>query len=402
MSPIVHAHADAVVVGGGVIGAAIAHQLALAGLGRIVLCDQGRVNAQGATSRSGGLLRLHHTAVADTRLAARSLPVFEQWADVIGGDCGYRRTGFVMIVGENHVEDLRQNAAATTEAAGHRRVEVVDPAELKEIYPGLSTENIALAAYEPEGGYADPMAASAALLSAAYRLGVSPSEGIRAMKVLEHAGVVTGVLTSIGRIDSPLVVLAGGAWGSGPAEYLGVHIPVTARRIGLAQAELPGAGRRGSKASVPTCIDDTTGSYFRPDGLDRFYFGVPSKPDTELGRDVEPLTQAELEAAINAIAVRVPAAATAPLAGTRSGLDGYTPDKRPVVGAAGPDGLYLALGFSGGGFKTAPAVAELAAKEILEGGAVPGKAVQELLEPYRPQRFLAGRPVRSEAPYDHM
>ncbi len=64
MSPIVHAHADAIVVGGGVIGAAIAHQLALAGIGRIVLCDQGRVNAQGATSRSGGLLRLHHTAVA--------------------------------------------------------------------------------------------------------------------------------------------------------------------------------------------------------------------------------------------------------------------------------------------------------------------------------------------------
>ncbi|MEF2528235.1 hypothetical protein V3664_22430 [Streptomyces sp. CS62] len=131
---------------------------------------------------------------------------------------------------------------------------------------------------------------------------MSPSEGIRAVKVLERAGTVTGVLTSIGRIDSPLVVLAGGAWGSAPAEYLGIHIPVTARRIGLAQAELPGAGRRGAAASVPTCIDDTTGSYFRPDGLDRFYFGVPSKPDTELGRDVEPLTEAELEAAIAAVA----------------------------------------------------------------------------------------------------
>ncbi|MEV0988228.1 FAD-binding oxidoreductase [Streptomyces sp. NPDC049949] len=402
MSPIVHAHADAIVVGGGVIGAAIAHQLALAGIGRIVLCDQGRVNAQGATSRSGGLLRLHHTAAADTRLAARSLPVFEQWSDVIGGDCGYRRTGFVMIVGEDHADDLRHNAAASSDAAGYRRVEVIDAAELKEIYPGLRTEGVALAAYEPEGGYADPMAASASLLTAAYRLGVSPSEGIRAMKVLETAGTVTGVLTSIGRIDAPLVVLAGGAWGSAPAEHLGIHIPVTARRIGLAQAELPGAGRRGSAASVPTCIDDTTGSYFRPDGLNRFYFGVPSKPDTELGRDVEPLTEAELESAIAAIAGRVPAAATAPLAGTRSGLDGYTPDKRPVVGAAGPDGLYLALGFSGGGFKLAPAVAELAAKEIVEGGAVPGKAVQELLEPYRPQRFLAGRPIRPEAPYDHM
>ncbi|MEF2528236.1 FAD-dependent oxidoreductase [Streptomyces sp. CS62] len=137
MSPVVHAHADAVVVGGGVIGAAIAHRLALAGLGRIVLCDQGRVSAQGATSRSGGLLRLHHTSVADTRLAARSLPVFEQWADVIGGDCGYRRTGFVMIVGEGHADGLRQNAAAASDAAGYRRTEVVDAAELKALYPGF-------------------------------------------------------------------------------------------------------------------------------------------------------------------------------------------------------------------------------------------------------------------------
>ncbi|WP_037911296.1 NAD(P)/FAD-dependent oxidoreductase [Actinacidiphila yeochonensis] len=402
MSPVAHAHADAVVVGGGVIGAAIAHQLALAGIGRIVLCDQGRVNAQGATSRSGGLLRLHHTASADTRLAARSLPVFEQWADIIGGDCGYRRTGFVMIVGEERADALRTNAAVAAAAAGYRRVEVVERAELREIYPGLRTEGVGLAAYEPEGGYADPMAASAALLTAAYRLGVSPAEGIRAVKVLEHEGSVTGVLTSVGRIDSPLVVLAGGAWGSAPVEYLGLHIPVTARRIGLAQAELRGAGRRGHRASVPTCIDDTTGSYFRPDGLDRFYFGVPSKPDTELGRDVEPLSESELESAIAAISHRVPAAAEAPLVGTRSGVDGYTPDKRPVVGAAGPDGLYLAIGFSGGGFKLAPAVAELAALEILEGGAVPGKAEQELLNPYRPQRFLAGHPIRPEAPYDHM
>lgn len=122
------------------------------------------------------------------------------------------------------------------------------------------------------------MAASASLLTAAYRLGVSPSEGIRAMKVLETAGTVTGVLTSIGRIDAPLVVLAGGAWGSAPAEHLGIHIPVTARRIGLAQAELPGAGRRGSAASVPTCIDDTTGSYFRPDGSTASTSASPASP----------------------------------------------------------------------------------------------------------------------------
>ncbi len=394
--------ADVVVIGGGVIGAAVAYHLALSGAGRIVLCDQGRTAAQGATSRSGGLLRLHHTASPDTRLTALSLPVFEQWNEIVGGDCGYRRTGFLMLVGEQHADALRENADRAGAAAGYRRAEVVDAAEVRALYPGLSTEGVGAAAYEPEGGYADPAATAGALFAAARRLGVSASEGVRAERVVEKGGVVTGVQTSIGLIESPIVVLASGAWGSSPAAHLGIQIPVTARRIGLAQAELPGAGGRGTPVSVPTCIDDTTGSYFRPEGLNRFFFGVPSNPDVELDHDVAPLTPQEVDAAVEAVSRRVPAAATAPLVGTRSGLDGYTPDKRPVVGPAGPEGLYLALGFSGGGFKLAPAVAELAAKEITEGLAVIGKGVQELLEPYRPQRFLNGRPIVPEAPYDHM
>ncbi|WP_328880966.1 NAD(P)/FAD-dependent oxidoreductase [Streptomyces sp. NBC_00299] len=394
--------ADAVVIGGGVIGAAIAYHLGLSGLGRVVLCDQGRTAAQGATSRSGGLLRLHHTASPDIALTARSLPVFENWAEVIGGDCGYRRTGFVMLVGEQHTDALRENCERVGAFAGHRRSEVIGTDDVRTLYPGLSVEGVGAAAYEPEGGYADPAATAGALFTAARRLGVSPSEGVRAERVVERSGAVTGVQTSIGLIESPLVILASGAWGSAPAAHLGIQIPVIARRIGLAQASLPGAGRRGSPVSVPTCVDDTTGGYFRPEGLDRFYFGVPSNPDVRLDHDVAPLTPQEVDAAVAAISRRVPAAAKAPLVGTRSGLDGYTPDRRPVVGAAGPEGLYLALGFSGGGFKLAPAVAELAVREITEGGAVIGKAAQELLEPYRPQRFLGGRPIVPEAPYDHM
>jgi sarcosine oxidase subunit beta len=396
-------HADAVVVGGGVIGVAIAHSLARAGgLGRIVLYDQGRVAVQGATSRSGGLLRLHHTARCDTHLAARSLPVFEQWDDVVGGDCGYRRTGFVMLVGEAHAERLRANAEASVDAAGAGSVELLDTAELASLYPRLSTDGVAAAAYEPAGGYADPVAAALSLLAAARRLGVEVSEGIRVDRIVERHGTVAGVETSVGRIEAPLVVLAGGAWGSAPAAHLGVQIPVTPRRIGIAQKRLPGAGVPGSGTQLPTCIDDTTGIYFRPDGEDRFFFGVASNPDMELGRDVEPLTAAEVTAAAAAVGRRIPAAATAPLTGARSGFDGYTPDKRPVVGPAGPEGLYLALGFSGGGFKLAPAVAELAAVEITEGGAAAGKSAQELLEPFRPHRFLSGTPVVPEAAYDHM
>ncbi|MBP0460432.1 NAD(P)/FAD-dependent oxidoreductase [Streptomyces montanisoli] len=399
------ATADAIVVGGGVVGAAIAHRLAEAGLGRVVLCEQARVAAHGATSRSGGLVRLHHTVHSDTVLTARSLPVFEQWADIVGGDCGYRRTGFLQLVGEQYAGALAVHTAAAASAAGPRRAEVIDPAEAARLYPGLALDGVAAAAFEPDGGYADPVRAATAWAVAARRLGAEVYEGVRVHEVRTTGGGerVDGVESTAGRIAAPLVVLAGGAWGSAPAERLGVHVPVVPRRIGLAQAHLPGAGRPGSPGSVPTCIDDTTGGYFRPDGTDRFFFGVPSHPDVELGRDVAPLSDGELSAALATVARRVPAAAAAPLTGTRAGLDGYTPDKRPVIGPAGPDGLYLALGFSGGGFKMSPAVAELAAVEILDGQAVAGKAEQPLLAPYRLGRFTGGgRGIRPEAPYAHM
>jgi glycine/D-amino acid oxidase-like deaminating enzyme len=395
-------HADVVIVGGGMAGAAMAHSLARLGIGRVVLLEQGRVASQGATSRSGGLLRLHHTARCDTDLAARSLPVFAQWGDAVGGDCGYRRTGFVMLVGEEHSERLRTNQAAATAATGATSMEILTLDELRLLYPGLSTDGIGAVAYEPEGGYADPAAATLTLAAAARRLGARIHEGVRVRKVLERHGAVTGVETSLGRVEAPLVVLAGGAWGAAPASHLGVEIPVVPRRIGLGQVAVTGVGIPGSASAVPTCIDDTTGSYFRPDGQDMLFFGVPSDPDMELGRDPQPLTSREVDAAVANVGRRIPAVTTAPLTGSRSGFDGYTPDKRPVIGPAGPEGLYLAFGFSGGGFKLAPAVAELAAEEITESGARIGRSPRELLEPYRPQRFLLGRPVVPEAPYDHM
>ncbi|MFD4996667.1 NAD(P)/FAD-dependent oxidoreductase [Streptomyces buecherae] len=394
--------ADAVIVGGGVIGAAIAYHLALAGLERVVVCEQSRIASQGATARSGGLLRLHHTTACDTRLTALSLPTFEQWGEVIGGDCGYRRTGFAMLVGEEHVAALRVNTAVAAEALSYERVEVIDPDQAGTLFPGLDLAGVAAVAYEPSGGYADPAATATSLIAAARRIGVSEAEGTRVVRVLEREGAVTGVETSAGRIEAPLVVLTSGAWGAESAAHLGVEVPVVPRRIGLAQVALPGAGRRGSDNQLPTCIDDTIGSYFRPGGTDRFFFGVQSHPDVDLEQGAAPLTGDEVNAAVAAVSRRVPAVTSAPLVGTRAGYDGYTPDKRPVIGPAGPDGLYLALGFSGGGFKLAPAVAELAAREISEGEAVIGKAGEPLLEPYRPQRFANGNLITPEAPYAHI
>ena len=76
------------------------------------------------------------------------------------------------------------------------------------------------------------------------------------------------------------------------------------------------------------------------------------------------------------------------------GQDGITPDERPILGPAGPDGFYLACGFSGTGFKTAPAIGASLAEWILDG-----RPATVDITPYDSRRFAEGRPLVGEHPY---
>jgi len=376
---------DAVIVGGGIIGAGIAFALARRGMRDILVCEQGRVPGLGATTRSGGLVRMHHTARCEIDLAAAGLRTFQRWAEVVGGDCGYRPTGFAVLTDPRHEDSVDANVAAVVGAGG--RSYRLTPARLAELHPALRVDGSVIVAYEPDGGYVDPATATTALLAAS---GVRVYEGVGVEAVITDGDRVSGVQTTFGPVSADSVILAGGAWTAKLAGSAGIDAPVTPRRIGIARAATGlGAGA--------TCvvIDDTTGAYFRPAEAGSVYFGVPSAPDVDPHSHPAPLTEQEITAAVAVTSGRMPALAGAPVEGARAGLDGYTPDKRPIIGPAGPDGCYLAVGFSGGGVKMAPAVGELVAAEVTGAGA------QELLEPFRLDRFPAA-PIISEHPYDRI
>ena len=99
--------ADAVVIGGGVNGASVAHALAARGL-RAVLVEQGAM-ANGASGRSSALVRMHYTNEWDARLAWASFPVFKHWDEVMGGPPVFTHTGFVNVVGPEDAAALRHN-----------------------------------------------------------------------------------------------------------------------------------------------------------------------------------------------------------------------------------------------------------------------------------------------------
>ena len=97
------------------------------------------------------------------------------------------------------------------------------------------------------------------------------------------------------------------------------------------------------------------------------------------------------------VCARVPWMEAGTFRTAHGGQDGITPDQRPILGPAGPDGFYLACGFSGTGFKTAPAVGACMAELILDGGR---RTVD--ISGYALRRFGEGRPLTGEHPYGHL
>ncbi len=378
---------DVIVVGAGVVGASAAFHLAERGLETLVLDREGP--AAGSTARSGALVRAHYPTALEADLAWESIAnYFEPWGDRVGGGCGFTRTGFAYLVAEENVEALRFNADLQRSVGVE--TELLDPEELRELEPALRTEGVALAAFEPRGGYADPTATAVGFLRAAQALGAR-FERRRATELLDGGDRIRGVLTDEGPLEADVVVLAAGAWSVQLAGSIGLDLPIHPARVRVALFERP--------YSLPThltVIDTTEGFYARPaaeratlvgsrDSLE--WVDDPDAPTPEPGGDF-------VADASRRLALRLPALQDAPYISGRSGILDMTPDGRPLLGPAGQEGLFLATGWSGTGFKKAPAVGAEVARWISDGE--PGRSA---MWDYRLTRFEEGDLVLGEHEY---
>jgi sarcosine oxidase subunit beta len=385
--------ADVVVVGAGVQGASLAFHLARRGA-RVLVVERTAVGA-GATGRSSGFVRMHYDLELESRLAWASYPYFTDWAARVGeGDPGFVRTGFLQLVPAEVADALRANVA-TQQRIGIT-TDVVTAADVERLVPGIVTEDIDVAAYEPLSGYADPTGTAAGFLGAARRSGARFVNGSRVSDVALEGDRVVGVDTDRGRLGAPIVVLAGGAWSGELAATAGVAIPVSAWRHDTAYFGLPD----GRVADMPIVIDHAREVYFRPEGRELLLVGLEAgnviggSPD----RPMEALTGATVEEMIERVCRRLPWMADGTFRTAHGGQDGITPDQRAIlgpVGPAGPDGLWLACGFSGTGFKTAPAIGASLTEWILDG-----RPETVDITPFALSRFAEGRLLVGEHPYE--
>jgi sarcosine oxidase subunit beta len=379
--------ADAVIVGAGVHGASLAFHLAEAGL-RPLVVERGTA-AGGATGRSSGLVRMHYDVEADARLAWISHGYFASWAERVGGDCGFVRTGFVQMVPPNETAALRANVAMQQAIGIDTRLISAD--EVLAHLPGAVVDDVEVAAWEPQSGYADPTMTTSSLLAAAQARGARLMTRCTATSVRTEGDRVVGIDTSRGPIDAPIVVNAAGAWAAPLAASVGLELPIQVWRHDVAYLRRP-----DGMGSHPVIIDFSNSMYARPEGehltLVALEDGNPlgGSPDAP----VDAAAPGFLEKAAARLVKRLPDMDAAGLHSAHSGQDGITPDMHPIIGPAGPEGFYLDTGFSGTGFKIAPAVGAALAQLITEGTS---RDVD--LGIYRLSRFVEDALIAGEHPY---
>jgi sarcosine oxidase subunit beta len=351
-----------------------------------VIVVERRTIAAGASGKTGALLRQHYTNVPEATLAHLSLQVFANWDDAVGGDCGFTRTGSIITVATSgpdaaNVERMRRVVAMQNRVGIRSRVISAD--ELFELQPFTHVDDIAVAAYEPESGYVDAVAATRRMAEAALRGGARVAEGRMVTSIRVMGDRVVGVETDAGQIEAGAVVCAAGAWSVPLLAAVGVDVPIEAQRVQVVVLSRP---LPMPADGTMTYVDTAAGFFCRNWGPNRTLAGVGGG---ELHDVVDPFNWDERQdpdfapLAIATISRRMPAMAQAtPLYG-HAGLYDMTPDTHPILGGVdGIDGLFLMLGFSGAGFKKGPAVGQCLAELLVHG-----RATTVDLTPFRLSRF---------------
>ncbi len=381
--------ADILIIGGGVMGASIAHSLARQGGSgnRVVLLER-QALCTGTTGRSGAIVRQHYSNDFTIRMARDSLHIFQQFDDLVGGDCGFLTTGLLVMSGQQGADALRANVLLQQEQGVNTRL--ITAAEISEVAPGYSSEGVTLACYEPDTGVADPMATTHCFAKRARDLGATVLEGTVVTQILTQNGRVVGVRTMQGDMQAPVVVLAANVWSVPLALALGIALPITPTRHPMIALRRPNdfGGRMELHA---VAVDLRYDIYLRPDIGGMTLVGSTADVLTESDPDhyAQGLSEEEIAHFRTMGARSIPALARAVPRGGWAGIYDDSVDNHPILDRLGAyEGLYCVAGSSGHGFKLSPLIGQWMAQYILTGQ----KPAD--MEHFAYDRFARGKEIR--------
>ncbi|HEX8491304.1 MAG TPA: glycine oxidase ThiO [Pyrinomonadaceae bacterium] len=354
--------ADALVLGGGVIGLAIARALSLRGLARVLLVERGRLGMEASHAAAGMLAPQVEADRADDflELACKSRDLYPAFAlelrEETGIDIELETTGTLLLAfNERDEEEALRRYDWQSRAGLH--VEHLTAKEARRLEPCISPA-LRGALRFPRDWQVENRRLVAALAAASDRLGVRLLTDTNVESLQIERGRVTGIETSRGRLSAPTVVVACGAWASlltsGDKRVPRVRIEPVRGQMLCFEAN-PRAARHviySPRGYIVPRLDGRllAGSTTEHEGFDK----------SVTGNGLQAIMEQALEIA--------PAIGNLPLLDTWAGLRPRAPDDLPVLGmSAEVNGLFYATGHYRNGILLAPLTAELIAEQIAGG-----------------------------------
>jgi sarcosine oxidase subunit beta len=349
--------ADAIVIGGGLHGAATALYLARAGLDAIVL-EKDYVGRHASSANAGGVRRLGR-ALPEVPLADAALTAWHHIGDLVDDDCGFADSCQVKVAEtESELQALRERRESLL-GIGFAHEEIVGRAELRALLPALAHHCVGAMVVRGDG-HANPFLTVRAFERKARALGVRFFENCP-VESMRRLGETWHVHTARGVFEAPVLVNCAGAWGGRVAAMLGERVPVVAEALMLMIT-----------ARVKPFVEPVVGAQGRKLSFKQFDNGTvliggghQGQADPEHNRSH--LDFRELAASAATAAALFPNLNRVPIVRCWGGIEGQTPDGIPVIGAGAAENTYHAFGFCGHGFALSPIVGRIVADLVVKG-----------------------------------
>ena len=348
--------ADAVVIGGGIIGLSTAYHLCRRGMTDVVLLERCQI-ASGTTWHAAGLIGSVRPSEVLHQLIERIYEFVRGVEEESGMQTGFRDVGSLWIAEENERwAEIRRLHDQTHIWGPESRL--VTPSEIGELYPLMNVEGLIGGMFAPNEGWISPVDFAQAVARAASRRGARIVENAPVSAIHVEGGRVRGVSTKNHRIETEIVANCAGLWGRKVGQMASVDVPLQAVEHYYAVTEKSTDIPR----ELPVLRDQNSCAYIKEDAgallvgafersarpvsvdslADNFAFG-------ELEGDVEQQFLPVLEATTR----RLPILETLGIRTFFCGPESFTPDGRVQIGAVDEvDGFYVCCGCNSQGIQS--------------------------------------------------
>ena len=366
-------NAQAVVIGGGIIGCSVAYHLADMGWKDVVLLERDQLTS-GTTWHAAGLMTTFGST-SETSISMRKYTreLYSRLEEETGQATGFKPVGFIEVASDaDRLEEFRRVAAFNRYHGID--VEEISPKEVEKLFPLAKVDDILAGFYVKTDGRINPVDVTMALSKGARMKGVNIIQKISATGILKNNGRVTGVTTNQGDIKADYVVNCAGMWAREFGEICGVNIPnQAAEHYYLITEEMKDLPKDLPILEDPSCHgyyrEETGGlmiGLFEPECAPWKVEGIPRDFSFgEIPPDWDRMTPF-LEKAMS----RVPATMELGVKKFFCGPESFTPDLSPIVGEA-PElrNYFVAAGLNSVGIITGGGLGRVLAHWMVTGQA---------------------------------